>query len=337
MTHTAPAQYAISPTDITSLIPAARHAIVGAAYRTPLERSAWLSELCGADIFLKLECYQPTGSFKVRGALAAIGNLGGAAGRRGVVTASAGNHGLGVAYAASRSGIDATVVVPEGANSAKVAALRRYPVTLQTGGPSYDTAEREARRLERETHAHFVSPYNDRWVIAGQGTIGVELLEDLPDLDTVLIPVGGGGLISGIGSWLKTIRPQIRVIGVQAAASPAMEQALRAGRLVEIPVLPTLADGLAANIETNSLTFDLAMQVVDEILLVSEDEMIAAIGLAFHELHIALEASAVVGVAALLNGRVHGLAGARVALVLTGRNIATNRLAESLHSLEHGI
>src|SRR5947209_10505080 len=256
----------ISPQSIAALIPIARETITSAVYRTPLERSTWLSEVSGADISLKLECYQPTGSFKVRGATAAISQLAPEERLRGVVTASAGNHGLGVAYAAARLGVRATVVVPDNATEAKVAALQRFPIELLRGGPSYDTAERMALDLARERDYTFVSPYNDPWVIAGQGTIGVELLEDEPHLDTVLVPVGGGGLISGIGSWLKCVNPDIQVIGVQSTASPAMERALKAGKLVEIGIEPTLADGLAANIQMGSITFDLASTVVNDLV-----------------------------------------------------------------------
>ena len=318
----------ITPSDITALIPAARRAIGDAVYRTPLEPSAWLSERAGADVRLKLECYQPTGSFKVRGATAAIAQLSSDERERGVVTASAGNHGLGVAYAASRLGVRATVVVPDNASEAKVAALRRFPIDLQRGGPSYDTAERKALDLARSEGFVFVSPYNDPWVVAGQGSIGVEMLEDFPELDVALVPVGGGGMISGVGCWLKALNPSIRVIGVQSAASPAMEQALKAGKLVEIPIKPTMADGLAANIQPGSITFDLARQVVDEVVLVGEDEITSAVYATLQELHLALEGSAVVPIAALLNGGLSGISGRRVAAVITGRNIAVQRLVE---------
>jgi threonine dehydratase len=316
--------------DVTARIPVARQTLAGAVHRTPLERSLWLSDAVGGEVLLKLECYQPTGSFKVRGALSAISQLSPDERARGVVTASAGNHGLGVAWAASRLGVSATVVVPDNASQAKVAALQRFPITLLRGGPSYDTAERKALELSRDSGAVFVSPYNDPWVIAGQGTIGVELLEDAPDVDVALIPVGGGGLISGIGSWLKSVAPSTQVIGVQSSASPAMERALAMGELVEIPILPTLADGLAANIQRGSITFDLARQVVDRVVLVSEDEIAATVRDSLHELHLALEGSAVVGIAALLNGTVTGLEDKRTAVVVTGRNIAADRLLELL-------
>jgi threonine dehydratase len=180
----------------------------------------------------------------------------------------------------------------------------------------------------------FVSPYNDPWVVAGQGTIGLEILEDAPQLSAVLVPVGGGGMISGIGSWLKRVNPNIRVIGVQSTASPAMERALKAGMLVEIGIEPTLADGLAANIQTGSITFDLARELVDDLVLVTEDEIASTIRACFHELHLALEGSAVVTVAGLLAGRIEGIAGTQVAAVITGRNIASERLVQLLSAVD---
>jgi len=322
---------AITPADITARIPAAQQALLGAAYRTPLEPAPWLSTVSDAQVAVKLECYQPTGSFKVRGALAAISQLGEKSRRSGVVTASAGNHGLGVAYAAQRAGIAVTVVVPEDASPAKVAALRRFPIELLLVGADYDAAERAGRLLAAERNTMFLSPYNDPWVIAGQGTIGPELLEDLPGLDAVLIPTGGGGLPVGIGAWLKAVKPGVRIIGVQSDASPAMERALRAGRLVDIDVLPSLADGITGNIERGSVTFSLAQVVIDQVALVSEAEIAGAIKASFHELHLALEGSAVVGIAALLSGRIDGLAGKQVAVIVTGRNIAAERLCQLLH------
>jgi threonine dehydratase len=235
-----------------------------------------------------------------------------------------------VAFAASLLGIHATVVVPEGASSAKVASLRRFPISLITFGANYDVAEQRAKEIASEAKAVFISPYNDVWVMAGQATIGEEILEDCSDLDVALVPIGGGGLVAGIGSVLKERVPGVRVIGVQAEASPSMERALKAGRVVEIPVLPTLADGLAANIEPDSQTFHIAREVVDEISLVSEQEIAAAIRASFHELHLALEGSAVVGIAALLNGKIQDLGGKQVVVVITGRNVAADTLVSIL-------
>jgi threonine dehydratase len=283
----------------------------------PLDGGAWL----------KLELLQPTGSFKVRGAMAALSRLGPKERKRGVVTASAGNHGLGVAYAAARLGIAATILLPEDASEAKVAAIGRFPVRLEYGGPDYDAVEPRAHQLAHETGAVYVSPYNDPWVIAGQGSIGVELLEDAPDLDLVLVPVGGGGLISGIGAWLKSVRRQIRVIGIQSQAWPSMERALAAGRIVPVEGRETLADGLAGNIEAGSMTFELAQQVVDEMTLVSEAAIEEAIREAYRELRLPFEGSGAVGIAALLSGPLRDVRGRRVAVVVTGRNIAAEKLA----------
>jgi threonine dehydratase len=299
-------------------------------YHTPYEYSAWLSEACDAEIYLKLECYQPTGSFKVRGASAAVRTLSTSEKAAGVITASAGNHGLGLAYAASRAGVRATVVVPEYASSAKLQALKRFPVEVRFGGPTYDHAERTAIEAASDSGAHYISPYNHPQVIAGQGTIALEMLESPEPPDVVLIPVGGGGMISGVGATLKHHRPGTRIIAVQAKNSPAMAEALRAGKLVTIPFLASLADGLQANIEPGSITFDIAREVIDETVLISEEEMRGAIRETFEELHLALEGSAAVSIAALLCGKVSGLSGKRVGVVVTGRNIAPDRMASIL-------
>jgi threonine dehydratase len=320
----------VTPQDIAARIPAAAKVIAGAVHRTPLEPSTWLSDVSGAYASLKLECYQPTGSFKVRGAVTAMAELDVEALQEGVITASAGNHGLGIAHAAQRLGIKAAVVVPEDASPAKVHALERFPIELVMRGIGYEAAERAGRALAAETGAIFVSAYNDPAVIAGQGTIGPELLEDEPNLDAVLVPVGGGGVISGIGAWLKAVRPTARVIGVQSEASPAMAESLRAGQLVPVPDAPSLADGLSGNIEPGSITFDLARHVVDEMVRVDEAEIAAAIAQTFQEMSLVVEGAGAVGIAALLNGRIADLAGKSVAVIVTGRNIAAERLLDLL-------
>jgi threonine dehydratase len=316
--------------DVVSRILIARRRISGAVYRTPLEPVAWLSDQSGARVSLKLECYQPTGSFKVRGAMTALSVLDSRERERGIVAATAGNHGLGLAYAAERLGLRPTIVVPENASPAKVAALRRFPLDLLVRGADYDAAERAARQIAAEAGARYISAYNDPWVLVGQGTIGPELLEDEPELDAVIVPVGGGALIVGIGAWLKAIRPSVRVIGVQSEASPAMKLSLEAGHLVDGPVLPTLADGLSGNIEADSITFPLAQDVVDEVILVSEAEIAEAIRQTYDAMRAVVEGSAAVGIAALLEGRITGLTGKRVAVVVTGRNIAVETLREIL-------
>lgn len=300
----------------------------GLVYRTPLVRCEPLSARLGSEIYQKLELFQTTGSFKLRGATNKLLTLTTAERERGVVTASAGNHALGVAHAARHLGIAATIVVPKGASAAKVEALRRYPANLILEGENYEAAELYARNLEREQSLVFVSAYNDREVIAGQATLALEALHDLPEAKVLLVPVGGGGLISGVGLWAKSVSPQIRLIGVQSEASTAMYAALVAGKIVSVPDLPSLADGLAGNLEAETLTFELAKRYVDDVVLVGEEDIAAAIRYYADELHLIAEGSAVVGLAALLSGQVTP-SGPLVDFV-TGRNIAPATLRKIL-------
>lgn len=310
----------VSPRDIQDA--AAR--LAGRVWRTPVERSVALAARSGADVWLKCECFQATGSFKLRGALNRLLTLEPPDLARGVVTASAGNHGLGVAEAAARLGARATVVVPETAAPTKIHALRQYEargVALVLAGADYDAAEAHALELARSTGHTYVSAYNDSAVIAGAGVAALEALEDVPGADAIVVPVGGGGLISGVGVWAKHVRPDIRVLGVQSEASPALHAALAAGRLVTIPIGESLADGLSGNIEAGSITFPLAQAVVDDIALVSEAAIAEAMRWLAAEHHILVEGSAATTVAALLSGRVPAIAGQRVVLLLTGRNV----------------
>jgi threonine dehydratase len=290
--------------------------IRGYVVRTPLERSAALSERCGVDVWLKLECFQATGAFKLRGALNAL--LTSKADR--VVTASAGNHGLGVARAASLLGVSATVVVPETASEAKVEALRQSGAELLQRGPTYDEAEAEGLRLARERGWPFISAYNDAAVVAGGGTIALEILEDAPRSSTILVPAGGGGLIGGIGVAAHGLRPEVTVIGVQSVASPALHAALEAGAIVPVEVKPSLADGLAGNVEQTTITLGLLKEHVRDVVLVEETEIAEAMRWLLVYERVVVEGSAAVGVAALLNGRVHP--DGPTAIVLTGRNVS---------------
>jgi threonine dehydratase len=288
--------------------------------RTPLERSVELSARCGVEVALKLECFQTTGSFKLRGALNALLVLSDEVRRQGVITASAGNHGLGVARAAALIGVAATVVVPETASPAKVEALRNSGAQLIQYGATYDDAELEGRRLASELGRWFVSAYNDPAVVAGGGTIALEVLEDFPSARTFIVPAGGGGLIGGIGVAAHGIDPSIVVLGAQSVASPALHAALQAGALVDVEVRESVADGLAGNVEQGSITLELLTQHVQEVVLVEEAQITDAMRwLLLHE-HVLVEGSAAVGVAALLAGR-RPPAGP-VAVLLTGRNVA---------------
>jgi threonine dehydratase len=309
----------VTPSDIL----AARRRIAGIAQPTPLERSAPLSAYTGAEAYLKLECAQVTGSFKLRGAANAILADGT---RRPVVACSAGNHALGLAHAAALAGVEATLVVPESASPAKLAALGRYPARVLRLGASYDEAEAAALQLAHEQGLRFVSPYNHPQVVAGQGTLGAEIMEQLPGAEVLIVGVGGGGLIGGVGLWAKAMNPNIRLVGVQAESSAAMLASLRAGQIVAAPDLPTLADGLAGGIEPGSITFPLVQRVADTLLAVSEAQIAAAMRWAFHEHHLVIEGSAAVTLAALLNGLVAGIAGRQVVALLCGRNVASETL-----------
>lgn len=296
----------------------ARTRIAGVARCTPLEYARQLSRELGRFAMLKLESFQVTGSFKIRGAMSKLSLLTADQRSSGVLAVSAGNHGLAVAHCAEALGINATIVVPESASRAKVEAIRRYPVTLIERGASYDEAERAARAMQRESGRAFVSPYNDEDVIAGQGTIALEILEDAPDVEAILVPVGGGGLIAGVAIAAKAVNPNIKVYGVEPEASPTMSEALRAGRLIEIEEQETIADGLAGNIEPGSITFPIVQRLVDGIILVSEESTLAAIVRIAREDHLMIEGAAAVSIAALADPRIEG---GRVAAIITGRNI----------------
>jgi len=281
----------------------------------------------GRDTWLKLETLQPTGSFKVRGALVAVTAAIARDGRASIVTASAGNHGLGIAFAAERLGATATIVVPTNASDAKQDAIERFAVALVRHGTSYDDAEAHALALG-DAGAVFVSPYNDPDVIAGQGTIAAELLEQVPDIATIVTPIGGGGLASGLGLAASTM-DGVRIVGVEAVRSAAWTAALDAGRPVPISPGATLGDGLAGNLEPGTVTFDLVRRTVAEVVAVTEDDIATAMRFLAREHGIVAEGSAAVGVAAVLTGRVapapHST-GATVVIV-TGRNITAHTIA----------
>jgi threonine dehydratase len=304
---------------------AAREAVAARLAPTPLVRAPGL----GDGVWLKLESLHPTGSFKVRGALAALSALDPG---EAVVTASAGNHGLGVAWAATALGRRATVVVPVNASPAKLAALERFDVALERVGASYDDAEARALALA-ERGAVYVSPYNDPRVIAGQATIGAEIDLALgsPSGLTVVAPLGGGGLASGLGLW-SSGRPggRARVVAVEAERSQAFRTALDAGRITPFAASPTLADGLGGNIEPGSVTFELVRDHVDAVLFSPEPEIEDAVRVLASVAGVVAEGAAACAAAAVLADRARPEAGAPLVLVVTGRNIARARLAEIL-------
>lgn len=272
---------------------------------------------------LKLETVQPTGSFKVRGAFSALTLLDEGTP---VVTASAGNHGLGVAYAAETLELPATIVCPRTASPRKLELLRQLPIELVVEGGSYDEAEAAALDLGRQGR-RYVSAYNDTAVIAGQGTIAVELLDELDGPLTIVVPAGGGGLLSGVALVAKR-RPGTRVVGVESEASPAIRRALDANRIVPVEVSPSLADGLAGNLEPGSITVELIRQAVDDVVVVGEDDVAEGMRYLWREHGLVAEGAGAISVGALLAGQIERV-GTTVCLV-TGRNVADEMLARVL-------
>ena len=308
---------------------AARARLHAIALHTPLERSPELAEASGAtDVRLKREELQPTGAFKTRGAHNKVGILAEGRPEAALVTASSGNHGIAVATAAVRHDMRLTVLVGKSVSPAKLERLRALEtrrITVELFGNDSDDAEAEARRRDDAGHAIYVPPYNDPEVIAGQATVGVEILEDWPEVDTIVVPIGGGGLIAGIGLWAKAIKPGLRLIGVQPAASPPMYAHFETGSTDPMPIAPTLADGVSGNIEKSSITWKLCRQLVDEVVLVEEDAIADAMRWALEVPHTLLEGSAVLGIAALRPGAVE-VTGRNVAIVTTGRNVGPDTL-----------
>lgn len=306
---------------------AAAQRLKGIARRTPLERSPWLSERAGTEVWLKLETQQRTGSFKLRGAYNAIASLSDEERARGLVTASAGNHGQGVALAASLVGARALVFVPSTAPEAKKRRIARWGAELREIEGGYDEAHHAAEAHARRTGATFVHAFSDPAVVAGQGTVGLEIVEDLPGVRTIVVPIGGGGIVGGIGVVARAMGTGIRVVGVQTEETSAMHASLAAGRLVSPPYGETLCEGLSGDVDERSLA--LAAEVVDEVVLVTEDAVRRAMRRLFEEEGIVAEGSAAVGVAAVLEGAVERMGGP-AAVVLTGGNVDGARLARIL-------
>jgi threonine dehydratase len=308
----------------------ARRRQPAAVRRTPLIASSGLTERRGAEVRLKLESLQVTGSFKVRGAFNAVAAL--ACGPRAparVVTASAGNHGLALAFAAREAGVPCTIFTPAGAARTKLEAIERLGADLRAVARTYDEAERLAIDEARAGAATFISPYNHPDVIAGAGTVALEIVEEWPEVETVFVPVGGGGLISGVAIALAAIVPAVRVIGVEAAANPAFRAALAHGHITSIDVHSSIADGLGGNIEPGAVTFDIVRRLVHEVIAVEEHEIASAIGgLAAHD-HVIAEGAGAAAVAGMLS-HAAGPPPSRAVALVTGGNIDLARLAAVL-------
>lgn len=302
----------------------ARQKIYKAVRRTPIDFSTTFSAILGEEVYFKYENLQKTGSFKIRGAFNKILGLTDSDRQRGVIAASAGNHAQGVAYAASRAGCRATIVMPEGVTIAKLMATKSYGAEVVLSGQSYDEAFIAAEKLQAEKEATFIHAFNDFEVMAGQGTVGLEIFEDVRDADTVLVPIGGGGLIAGTAVALKHLNPRIKVIGVQAEGTPAMKNAVLKGSIRELDSASTIADGIAVK-HPGSLTFPIVQKYVDDIVLVNDEEIAEAILMMLERAKTMCEGAGAAGVAAMLHKHIR-TAGKTVILV-SGGNIDVHTLS----------
>ena len=302
-------------------IQAAAEALVGVAHETPLDHSSTFSGMAGAPIYLKLENLQKTGSFKLRGAYNKIHLLSSAEKARGVIAASAGNHAQGVAYAAGHAGIRAVIVMPETAPLAKVSATKGYGAEVVLAGTSYDEAFAKAKELEARDGLTFVHAFNDPAVMAGQGTIGLEILRELPEVEAVVVPVGGGGLIAGVATAIKELAPHVRVYGVQAEGADAMARSKAAGTLVRTTEAATIADGIAVKAPGDA-TFEVVQKYVDEIVTIDDEAIASAILMLLERAKLVVEGAGAIGLAALMHGKI-GVQGP-VACLISGGNIDVN-------------
>lgn len=280
------------------------------------------SPTLGANLYFKLENTNPTHAFKVRGALNAILAQVERAKAQGVIAASAGNHAIGLAYAAKLAGVKATIVMPTTTPQRKVKGAQGYGGVALLYGDDYDAAELYARQLEQERGELFVSAYNDPYVIAGQGTIGLEIFEQLPTIQRLIVPTSGGGLLAGVGMVAKLIHPDIEVIGVQSVATPALYNRFYQANL---PQLDTVADGLAGDIEADSITVPICQTYTDKLVLVEETAIAEAIRWMFRQHGWVIEGAAAVGIAAILSGEISPMQGQDTAIIVSGANIDADK------------
>ncbi len=291
-------------------------------HHTPLTPSRTLHEMTGADVYLKAEHMQRSGSFKVRGAGYKISRLPKESHAAGVIAASAGNHAQGVAIAAAQNAMPCTIVMPENAPLAKVTATREYGAQVVLFGATYDDAYQHCVELQQQSGATFIHAFDDPDIIAGQGTLGLEMLNDLPDADAIVVPVGGGGLISGIAIAARALKPDITIIGVQADGAASTRSSLDAGSLQTLPAITTIADGIAVK-RPGELTFSIMERLVDDVVLVNDEAIINAVLLLMERCKMLVEGAGAAGLAALLSGAIN-LKGKKVLVPLTGGNIDIN-------------
>ena len=306
----------------------ARRRIVSVAYRTPLFFSPGLSSMTKSRVYLKLESYQPIRVFKVRGAANKILKLSDEDRKHGLIAASSGNHGLAVSYLAKLVGATATIVVPTNAVEEKVRAIEEYGANVVRHGLFHDERFEKAEEIQRVSGATLIPPFDDPDVIAGQGTIGLEILEDLPDVQTVIVPIGGGGLIAGISTAIKSLKPAAKIVGVEPERASSMYQSIRNGRITHLTDTTSIADGLATR-EPGKLTYEIAKRNVDEILLVSEEQIEKAVFTVMKECHIVVEPSAAAAFAALIEKWKAGQGG-NIVVVVSGGNVSMKTLSAVL-------
>lgn len=310
-------------------IEAARERIRDSIFFSPCAHSETLSHLTGCEVFLKLENLQMTGSFKERGALNKIRQLTEAQRQAGVITASAGNHAQGVAHAARLSGISATIVMPETTPLAKIRGTQEFGAKIILHGGGYDEAYKKACELQSEAGYTFIHAFDDAEIIAGQGTIGLELLEQLPDMDIVVVPVGGGGLISGIATAIREQRPEVRIVGVEAARMPAMKESVAANEIHPLHAANTLADGIAVA-TVGEQTLPIVHRLISDLVTVTEEEIANAVTLLLEREKTLAEGAGAVGFAALYNNRIEGVKGKKVVVLISGGNIDMTLLSKLL-------
>ncbi len=306
----------------------ADHLIRKAVYRTPLLESHWLSKLSACKIYLKLECLQVTGSFKIRGATNKILSLKKEEKERGVIAVSSGNHGRAVAYIAQEFSIPAVICVSETVPKNKISAIKDLGAEVLILGKTYDEATEGAFKVQIERRLTMIHPFDDPYIIAGQGTIALEILDEQPDVDTVVAPLSGGGLLGGIALGLKSINPEIQTIGVSMDQGAAMIESLKAGKVVEIVEEPSLADALIGGLGLdNRYTFKIIQKYVDQTVLVTEEEIAAGMAFALEKEHLVVEGGGAVGIAALLAGKVNNL-GEKAVVIISGSNVHLSTLVE---------
>jgi threonine dehydratase len=311
-------------------IDATRERIAGKVHRTPLFTSATLGEQIGARVYLKAESFQKTGSFKARGAYNNIVQLTDEEKRRGVITVSAGNHAAAVAWAAKAAGVPATVVMAESANPTKVAACRGYGAEVVLHGPTSTEAFAEMYRLRDERNLTFIHPFDSPRTLAGTGTISLEILDDLPEVDTVVVGIGGGGLIGGIATALKEAKPAARVFGVEPTGADAMIRSLAAGRVVHLDRVDTIADGLAPPF-VGELPLAVVRRYVEDVVALRDEEIVAGMRFLLERCKLVAEPAGAAATAAVLLGKVPIRAGESVAIIVSGGNVDLSRLRDVLH------